>query len=480
VTRKGQTGRALILALLLAFGRGPVEARVIHASPAPDAHGDGSPARPVDLASAVRLAQRMVTLDAGAGATVQLAPGDYHLAPRDTIEYSCGNCERPDTTVNLTYGLRVSGRGIRIRGAPDHGSVLHTNAGYGVWFQDCQACALEGVVVTGGERDTSGIATDGAVVVQRSSVRIEDNWIRENIGDSTTVARHVVGIAGIVGREGSRIRILRNEITRCSWDGIALYRGAEAEIVDNRIDGVDLALGRRIGGGRGVGIGCTWDSRAAIRGNLVRRYWKGIGLFVDAEGVIEDNVVNEIATWGLSLWDAGRGACRGRFRWNVVDSTGACGASIASTTKGGDPGWFNQNALLRTGQNPRYDSGEPYCFQTAIAVHEQPEHFQIEGNLVFQNRTPGDAPSSGDLSEDTFRIAAQTIVQRLALHSATRASGFFRRYSRTPGGERLYDEPSELPDLSRDPRLPPDLPEPDFGRESPPWSWGQTPGARRR
>ena len=51
-------------------------------------------------------------------------------------------------------------------------------------------------------------------------------------------------------------------------------------IEGNWIDGVDLARGERIGGGRGVGIGATWNAYANVRGNVVRRYWKGIGAFV--------------------------------------------------------------------------------------------------------------------------------------------------------------------------------------------------------
>ena len=55
-----------------------------------------------------------------------------------------------------------------------------------------------------------------------------------------------------------------------------------------------LACGKALGGGRGVGIGVTWNAKAGIRGNLVRRYWKGIGLFVDAEGTVVENIIEDI------------------------------------------------------------------------------------------------------------------------------------------------------------------------------------------
>ena len=243
-----------------------------------------------------------------------LAPGDYTLAPAAIVEPTCCNCENPNTAVAVTVGLLVSGHGLHTEGAAGHGSVLRTRAGHGVFFRDCTDCRPEGVVVTEAFRDTSGNATDAAIVVQRSSVALERNWIVDNIGDSTTVSRTIVGVAGIAVREGGRARIVGNRVERNSWDGIALYRDAEAQIVDNVIDGVDLAVGKRIGGGRGVGIGCTWNAKAEIRGNLIRRYWKGIGLFLDADGVVQENVVTEIATWGLTLWDAGRGHPRGSFR----------------------------------------------------------------------------------------------------------------------------------------------------------------------
>ena len=40
---------------------------------------------------------------------------------------------------------------------------------------------------------------------------------------------------------------------------------ASARIEDNVIDGVDKAGGRVAGGGRGVGIGLTWNATASIR-----------------------------------------------------------------------------------------------------------------------------------------------------------------------------------------------------------------------
>jgi len=440
--RAGGAGLAVFLALAAAAAVAAPAAAVVfvHAAPAePGAPpGDGSADRPFrDLAQAVgvaaalaeRASQRAGVPDA---AVVLLAPGDYVLTPRAEVEPTCGNCLDPATPVPFTLGLRITGNRLRIEGAGGGPSVIHTRAGYGLLFQDCRDCALRGVVVTGGARDTSGLATDAAVVVQRSSVLIEDCVLRDNLGDPEIVRRTVAGIIGVAGREGARVTVSSSRLLRNSWDGIALYRDAEAEIVGNVIDGIDLATGDAVGGGRGVGIGATWNARASVRGNLVTRYWKGIGLFVDARATVEENIVERIATWGLSLWDAGSGRPQGWFRGNAVDSTGACGAMIARTSEEGDAGGLIGNAFVRTGQNPKYDGGEPYCLQTAVARHAAPEAFRIEENLFCANREAAGASGSGDVDREEFRRRARILCARLAAWPSLRGSRFLAEYGGTP------------------------------------------------
>jgi len=428
---------------------------VIHAAPpaAGMPAGDGSAARPFqNLAQAVAVAAALsARAPAGEGATVRLAPGEYLLTPHHETEATCGNCADPATPVPFTLGLRLSGRRITLEGPIEGESVIRTRAGYGILVQDCEECALRRLTITDGARDTSGLATDAAVVVQRSSVVIEHCRISGNLGDPAVIGTTIVGIIGVAGREDASIRLRNNRIERNSWDGVALYRDARAEITGNVVDGIDLALGRAAGGGRGVGIGLTWNAEAEIRGNLVRRYWKGIGLFVDARATVEENVVESVATWGLSLWDAGQGRPRGFFRHNAVDSTGACGAMISrgdpvapGTEEGlrdrrvpgwtlppgadpGSPGWLSENLFSRTGQNPKYDSGEPYCEQTAVARHAVPPPFRVEGNLFVANREPEDRPGEPDLPEEEFRQRARPILQRLEAWPALRESRFLRR-----------------------------------------------------
>lgn len=384
-------------------------------------------------------------------ATVALESGDYRLEPVAYTDPSCGNCQDPDETVPATRGLRLQGRGIHLRGGGAGTVVLHTAAGYGVLFDGCDGCSLSGLTVTGGIRDPDGRATDAGVVVRGGRVTLEDCVIRDNLGDSAVVHTVVVGVAGVALREGSDAHIRNCRIERNSWDGIAMYRGARARITDNVVDGVDRAAGAEMGGGRGVGIGLTWDARARITGNLVTRYWKGIGVFVNARALIRENVVENVLTWGMAYWGPDGGRPVAVMENNAVFETGACGISVDRTVpfepsaesdegRGREPGVVlaapdgpgrvRGNLLVRTGLDERYDSGEPYCHQRPIARHNVPEDFRIAGNLLLDVRQPGDGlPRAPTLTARAFRLEAAEILTRLAAHEPTRRSRFLGAYA---------------------------------------------------
>lgn len=96
----------------------------------------------------------------------------------------------------------------------------------------------------------------------------------------------------------------------------------------------------------------------------------------------------------------------------------------------GGPGALRGNIFVRTGQNERYDSGEPYCFQRPIARHNVPEGFSIEGNIVHDVRQPGDlareptvgAAELGDLAPDLFMV--------ISLRPGLAATRFWGAYGR--------------------------------------------------
>lgn len=369
--------------------------------------------------------------DAAPGTVIELAPGDHHLRPHPFVEPDCGNCEDPLTPVEATVGAIVRGDAITIRGAGADQTILHTNAGYGVLFDGCRGCVLEDLTLTDGIRDPDGRATNAAVVVKHSSVEVRGCDIRDNVGAPDVVSEVVVGIIGIAVRDGGELWAHDNRILRSSWDGIACYRGASASIQNNVIDGVDRARGTTVGGGRGVGIGLTWDARAVVEGNLVRNYWKGIGIFVDARGELRWNVVEHMHTWGISLWDAGKGRPVGIIEENVVFDTGACGIAVVRAHEGDAfPGTILGNVVVRTGQDPRYDTGEPYCEQTAIARHAVPPALAIEDNVLHANREPDDSPGRDDVDADTLAERAERLLLALREKHALYASDFLIEYGR--------------------------------------------------
>jgi Right handed beta helix region len=386
---------------------------------------------------------------------VELGPGDYDLRATAFTDSTCGNCQDPSEDVPATRGLLVRGEGIHLRGGDAARVALHTHAGYGVLFDGCDACSLEGVTVTGGVRDPDGRATDAGVVVRDGDVTLAGCVIRDNVGDSALVQRLVVGVSGVVVREGGAVTVRACRVERNSWDGITGFRGARVTVEDVIVDGVDQARGATTGGGRGVGIGLTWDAVGAIHGTLVTRYWKGIGVFVNARAEITGNVVEDVLTWGIADWGADGGRPRATIRDNAVFGTGACGVMVDRTadadgtasgapaagrgstdtaapavgdTSAAGPGELVGNLLVSTGRDARYDSGEPYCPQRPIARVGVPQGFLIEDNLVFDARQPGDLPREPTLDDEAFRSAASGLLKRLAASPALRASRFLQAF----------------------------------------------------
>ena len=427
--------RSVRLILLAALA---ISCRAIEGPPPvePDLPLDASPESIADMAASDaprRAAEQIEELLAAAddeSLRIALAPGHYWLRARPYIDPTCGNCEDPGVEIEATAGLVVSGREIELFGAASADDVIvHTGAGYGIVFDGCTDCSLRSVTVTDGVRDSASEATSAAVLVRHADVLLDGIVVRDNVGDSAVLAETVAGIIGVAGREGADFTLVDSRILGNSWDGVALYRDARATIRNSVIDGVDAATGATPGGGRGVGIGLTWNARATVEGNLVTRYWKGIGVFVDAEAEIRENVVEDVLTWGIVLWDADKGTPRAVIERNAVIETGACGINLHDTGEvAEEPGSLRENLVLRTGQNPRYDSGEPYCEQTAIARAAVPRGFAIEGNVLADNREPGDVPGRDDVAKAELPERAAPIIEALRAHDAAARSVRLDRY----------------------------------------------------
>mgnify|MGYP000234909970 FL=1 len=357
---------------------------------------------------------------------IYLQPGDYYLSPTSITDSTCGNCEEPNQFVPATAGLEISGSYVKITGPENRSAVIHTNAGYGIYFNHCKRGIIENLSVTGGIRDPDGNATDAAIVIKNSAVTIRNNHIYGNIGDSAIVVKNIVGVMGICGRENSDLTITDNEIIGNSWDGIALYRDASATIIGNLIDGVDKASSKVAGGGRGVAVGITWNARATIDGNLVKRYWKGIGIFVDANVTARNNIIEDILTWGIAYWDAERGKPVGIIENNIIYSTGACGVSITRSQPGPNPGHLIGNVIVRTAQNPKYDAPDYYCNQCALSISSKPDNFRIDDNQFFNNRRATETLPDYDLSESEFKKYAEDLRNRLLNSALFQQSDFVK------------------------------------------------------
>ncbi|MCB2197763.1 right-handed parallel beta-helix repeat-containing protein [bacterium] len=325
---------------------------------------------------------------AAAGDTLVLQPGLFHLAPRERSEALCGNCENHQTVVHHTYGLLID-KPIVLLGEDRDQTVLVTHAGYGVLFENAGRATLERMTITGGIRDLDGAATDAAVVARQTRLTISDCSITENNHRADSV---VVGIAGIVGREGADLLVENCLIRGNSWDGIALYRGARALIRDNII-----------ADGRGVGIGVTWDAVATIQRNDVSGYWKGIGSFGSSHVVLRDNVVHDVLGWGIIATGSSTLDCVN----NIIARAGNCGFAVWSEESRGRlvntviyaPGWRDEWVCPRVGV---WNNGPNDAFLAHNNIIFDPEEeawrasFWSEGSDDAENTTlPPDSTLDG-------------------------------------------------------------------------------------
>jgi putative cofactor-binding repeat protein len=359
---------------------------------------------------------------------VILVPGDYRLRPKADIDTAVDKRDGIPVSVQITYGLKITAKYVKILGAQAYGSAIYTNAGYGLYFLNCANAYIEGVIITGGARDPDSLATDAGIVVKNSKVKIVDNLIFENMGDSSIVRKTRQGIMGICGREGSYCFIFNNQIARNSWNGIGIYKNASATITGNLVDGVDKPKEGEFGGGRGIGIFLTRNAKATIETNVVKRYTSGIGVFINADALISENLVEDIDAWGMCVY-ADTGKPKAHIENNVIYKTGACGASIIRQKEGSDdPGYFRNNIIVETAQNRHYDSPSKYCYQCALSVLARPDHFAIADNVFYKNFWLAPCFTSLDLMEPDFAQILQTRFSTLPLRWYAGYSEFVQRF----------------------------------------------------
>ncbi len=294
-----------------------------------------------------------------AGDTIKIGEGEFRALSELYNDDRCGNCNEQNIPVTATRGFIIEGKSLVIIGVNPFQTKLITNAGYGVLFINSNGSSISNLTITGGKRDTSGNATNAGIVIKNSVVHIKNIHVKDNTDQASGV---VVGIAGIIGREGSETIVENSIIRNNSWDGIALYRGAKALIIDNMIEQ-----------GRGVGIGVTWDANATILRNSVSYYWKGIGTFGDAKAIVKNNAVYENLSWGIAI----TGSSFMEVANNVVTRNGNCGIAIWDRTSSGK---IYNNAITENGWRDEW-----LCPQVGFWMNGEMVNVEFTYNDVWNN-----------------------------------------------------------------------------------------------
>jgi len=322
------------------------------------------------------------------GDTLYLGAKTFEARRVAFVDSLCGNCEDPQTEARTTRGFMIRGKALVLIGATRHETILVTHAGYGVYFEDAGHSELHNLTITGGVRSDDGNATDAAVVVRRSRVTINRITIRDNDkrAEDTGV---VVGIAGVVGREGAEIALSNSSILNGGWDGVALYRGAHAVITDCVIEG-----------GRGAGLGVTWDAECVALRNEISGYWKGLGSFGTSSVIARNNLIHDNLGWGLIA----TGQSTLEATNNVIHHNGNCGfAPWSSEARGrfinnivAENGWRNEWVCPCVGVC-NYGDWAKWVFRCNIVWNNEAGQYQgiwdqtdINGNLEVDPLFVGD------------------------------------------------------------------------------------------
>lgn len=316
--------------------------------------------------------------------TLLLKPGRYEALPKPYREAICGNCVDPLTEVNATVGFHISGKPLVIIGEDQDSTVLVTNGGYGILFENSYGSYVGNLTVTHGIRDPDDNATDAAFVVKNSRVTIENVRITNNTHRIDTV---IVGISGIYGREGAELLIFNNIIRNNGWDGVALYRGATAVIADNVIEN-----------GRGAGIGITWDATAIVYRNRISGYWKGIGAFGNSWVVVRNNAVFDNLGWGIIA----TGNAYMEVINNVVYHNGNCGFAVWEGTA---RGILKNNIIARNGWKEEW-----VCLGVGVWMNTALEKFPIVYNNVWNN-TAGNYEGINDQTNLNGNISQDPLLE---------------------------------------------------------------------
>jgi len=319
------------------------------------------------------------------GDTLLLGAKTFEAKPTQFTDSLCGNCGEANTDVKASYGFVVRGKSLTIIGSDRAATRLVTNAGYGLLIDGCPDIEIQNLTITGGKRDIDGNATDAAIVVRNSRVRVTQIDCRDNTHRQDSV---VVGIGGIFGREGADITITDCHIVNNGWDGVALYRGAIAVVTDCLIKD-----------GRGAGIGVTWDAACTAYRNEVTGYWKGIGAFGTSWVIARNNLVHDNLGWGI----VATGQSFMDITNNVVYHNGNCGVAPWSTEARGR---IVNNIITENGWRDQW-----VCPCVGVWNYGDWAKWRFSNNIVWNNKVGqyegiwDQADINGNLNKDPMFVA---------------------------------------------------------------------------
>ena len=316
------------------------------------------------------------------GDTLYLATGIYYAAPQTFTDPLCGNCLDHNTAVAATTGFVIKNKSLTLIGRGRDSTILATGAGYGIYYENSAGSHLQNLKVTAGRRDSSGNATDAAIVVRSSRLTIKNCSLSDNKHRLDSV---VVGIGGVFGREGAEIFVSDCLIENNGWDGIALYRGASAYVNDCIIKD-----------GRGAGIGVTWDAWCLAVRNQVSGYWKGIGGFGTSQVIARNNLVYDNLGWGI----IGTGKSYLDATNNTVYHNGNCGIAPWSQDCRGR---FVNNIIADNGWRDEW-----VCPCVGVWNYGNLDNWQFFNNLFWNNKD-GNYRDMPDLTGKTGNISSDPL-----------------------------------------------------------------------
>lgn len=291
----------------------------------------------------------------------------------------------PDSTnVSIKVGLTVSGRNVRIVGAPDGGSRIVTDAAYKIYFLNCADCELDRVTIMDVADERARWRHNGAVVAANSKLKITNCFIR---GDSLPGVHGgpvaVEGENGIYARAGAELLIEFNEI-RSNAFAIQL-EDAEATIRHNLISGINPPSERCIG--VLVDGYMNSGSKALMEANHFLGCMTGIRAQGKADLSCKANIIEQTLTDGLVAGDQNLG--RVRIEDNVFFR---CGRSAIYLRAEGDQ-LATRNIIVESGTiQPR---------ESAVCVQGARADAAVRKNTLYSNAVT-DKKLDIDVSREAF------------------------------------------------------------------------------